>query len=103
MNDREDIDGLAAEYVLGTLDGAERAEVAARRQREDDLDTAIGAWERRLAPLAEAVSPVRPTAGLFQEIEARLAGAARSATGTGQVIELERRVRRQRWQPACWW
>ena len=50
MNDREDIDGLAAEYVLGTLDAAERAEVAARRQREDDLDMAIGlgsgGWRR---------------------------------------------------------
>jgi len=96
MNDREDIDGLAAEYVLGTLDAAERAEVAARRQREDDLDMAIGAWERRLAPLAEAVPPVRPPAGLFQNIEARLVSAAGSATGTGQVIELERRVRRWR-------
>ena len=96
MNDREDIDGLAAEYVLGTLDAGERAEVAARRQREHDLDTAIGAWERRLAPLAEAVPPARPPAGLFQKIEARLANAAGSATGTGQVIELERRVRRWR-------
>jgi anti-sigma-K factor RskA len=92
MNDREDIDGLAAEYVLGTLDAAERAEVAARRQREDDLDTAIGAWERRLAPLAEAVAPVKPPAGLFQNIEARLANSG----GSGQVIELERRVRRWR-------
>ena len=50
--------------------------MAARRQREDDLDAAIGAWERRLSPLAEAVTPVRPPAGLFPKIEARLADAA---------------------------
>lgn len=96
MNDREDIDGLAAEYVLGTLDASERVAVAARRQREGDLDAAIGAWERRLAPLAEAVPVVEPPAGLFARIEERLASAASGSAGSGQVIELERRVRRWR-------
>ena len=91
MNDREDIDGLAAEYVLGTLDAPERTAVAARRQREGDLDAAIGAWERRLSPLAEAVPPLAPPRGLFARIEARLAD-----TGTGQVVELQQRVRRWR-------
>jgi anti-sigma-K factor RskA len=92
MNDREDIDGLAAEYVLGTLDASERTAVAARRQREGDLDAAIGAWERRLSPLTDAIAPLEPPAGLFSRIEARLAGAG----GAGQIIELERRVRRWR-------
>jgi anti-sigma-K factor RskA len=93
MNDREDIDGLAAEYVLGTLDAAERTAVAARRQREGDLDAAIGAWERRLSPLADAIAPLEPPAGLFSRIEAQLADAG---GGAGQIIELERRVRRWR-------
>ena len=43
MNDREDIDGLAAEYVLGTLEASERTAAAARRQREGDLDAAARA------------------------------------------------------------
>jgi anti-sigma-K factor RskA len=93
MNDREDIDGLAAEYVLGTLDASERTAVAARRQREGDLDAAIGAWERRLSPLGDAIAPLEPPAGLFSRIEARLADAG---GGAGQIIELERRVRRWR-------
>jgi anti-sigma-K factor RskA len=93
MNDREDIDGLAAEYVLGTLDASERTAVAARRRREGDLDAAIGAWERRLSPLTDAIPPLEPPAGLFSRIEARLAGAG---GGSGQIIELERRVRRWR-------
>jgi anti-sigma-K factor RskA len=92
MNDREDIDDLAAEYVLGTLDASERTAVAARRQREGDLDAAIGAWEQRLAPLADAVPPLQPPAGLFAKIEARLADAG----GAGQIIELQQRVRRWR-------
>jgi anti-sigma-K factor RskA len=92
MNDREDIDGLAAEYVLGTLEASERTAVAARRQREGDLDAGIGAWERRLSPLAEAVPPLEPPRDLFAKIEARLAEAG----GAGQVIELQQRVRRWR-------
>jgi anti-sigma-K factor RskA len=96
MTDREDMDGLAAEYVLGTLDASERAAVAARRQREDDLDAAIGAWERRLSPLAEAVPPLEPSPGLFARIEARLGDAGARATGSGQIIELQQRVRRWR-------
>jgi anti-sigma-K factor RskA len=78
--------------VLGTLDASERTAVAARRQREGDLDAAIGAWERRLSPLTDAIAPLEPPAGLFSRIEARLAGAG----GAGQIIELERRVRRWR-------
>ena len=101
MNEREDIDGLAAEYVLGTLDASERTAVSARRRREGDLDAAIGAWERRLSPLADAIPEVSPPAGLLPRIEARLASATGGqATGSGQVpgqvIELERRMRRWR-------
>ena len=47
--DPED-DFLAAEFALGTLDPGERAALAARRQREPELDAAIADWERRLAP-----------------------------------------------------
>ena len=96
MTDADDIDGLAAEYVLGTLDASERTAVAARRQREDDLDAAIAAWERRLSPLAEAVPPLEPPAGLFTSIEARLANANGQSTGPGQIVELQQRVRRWR-------
>jgi anti-sigma-K factor RskA len=88
MSDQDDIDGLAAEYVLGTLSPAERTAVSARRLRERDLDAAIEAWESRLAPLAEVVPPVEPSRGLLGEIEARLAGGAGSST----VVELQQRV-----------
>jgi anti-sigma-K factor RskA len=95
MSDREDIDGLAAEYVLGTLDASERAAVAARRQREGELDAAIGAWERRLAPLAEAVPEIAPPAEVFANIAARVAQAEPSRA-SGQAIDLQKRLRRWR-------
>ncbi len=46
MTELDDIDGLAGEYVLGTLTRAERAEVEERRATDAVLDKAIHAWER---------------------------------------------------------
>ena len=72
MSTPEDIDALAGEFVLGTLDPAERAQVAARRQREPVLAAAIGDWEQRLSPLQGGVVPVAPPPELFKRIEQRL-------------------------------
>ena len=100
MTEREDIDMLAAEYVLGTLDASERASVSARRQREPSLQSAIGAWEQRLAPLNATLPDIAPAAGIFSKIEQRL-DAARSAapatpTSSGEIVRLTARVKRWR-------
>lgn len=94
MTARDDIDDLAGEYVLGTLDAGERALVAARRQREPDLDAAIHDWERRLAPLDVATKFVPPPADLFEKIERRV------ATGGADTVTELAAVRRQlrRWR-----
>src|SRR5262245_16796505 len=94
MTDHEDIDMLAAEYVLGTLDAAERADVALRRRSDRALDAAIDAWERRLAPLAETGTAIDPPADLLGRIEAQLDAATASEPASATVIDLERRVRR---------
>jgi len=98
MSDEEDIEALAGEYVLGTLDAAKRAAVAARRQREPALDAAIAAWERRLAPLAEAAREIEPPADLFSRIEAQIDAASRGATAAAgaEIVDLMRRLRRWR-------
>ena len=96
MMELDDIDGLAAEYVLGTLDAAERASVAARRQREAALDTAIRDWERRLTPLNNAVADVTPPASTFAKIESRLGGGAPLTTAGTNVVDLTRRLNRWR-------
>jgi anti-sigma-K factor RskA len=66
----DDRDLLAAEYVLGVLDGAERDAVIRRADMDDALNGAILAWEVRLAPLAALVPPVAPPAALWQRVEA---------------------------------
>ena len=45
MTESDEIDVLAGEYVLGTLDAAERAAAQAQRRRNPALDAAIVAWE----------------------------------------------------------
>lgn len=90
MSETEDIDMLAAEYALGTLPAAERAAVAMRARSEASLAAAIEAWERRLGPLAETVPPRDAPAGVWEKIEARI------AEGGGNVIAIQRRLRR--WQ-----
>ena len=56
MSEMDDIDAIAGEYVLGTLDADERADVTARRAREPALDNAIRAWEQRLSPLDQVTA-----------------------------------------------
>jgi anti-sigma-K factor RskA len=105
MTDQDDIDALAAEYVLGTLGSAERAAVAARRNIEPVLAAAIAAWEYRLGPLAIAGPSVDAPPGLLEKIEARIAANARQSTiaaptlpldFTSNVIAMERRMKRWR-------
>ncbi len=64
----DELDGLAGEYVLGTLSGADRARFEARLRNEAAAARAVAEWSRRLQPLAEAVPPAIPPAGLWQRI-----------------------------------
>jgi anti-sigma-K factor RskA len=63
-------DLLAAEYVLGVLEGADRESVIRRADQDDALSAAIRDWEERLAPLAAVVTPVAPPPALWQRVEA---------------------------------
>jgi anti-sigma-K factor RskA len=69
----DDADLLAGEYVLGTLDAAAMASVRGRAATDPALADAIAVWERRLAPLADAVPPVLPPPGLWRRLEQAIA------------------------------
>lgn len=69
-------EGLAAEYALGTLDGVERAAVAARLDVDPALAASVAWWEGRLAPLADGVADVPAPSGVWPAVEARLASFA---------------------------
>jgi anti-sigma-K factor RskA len=65
-------DELAAEYVLGTLEARDAAEVAAALPRDAALAEAVARWEARLAPLGSLAVPEAPPPGLWSRIEAAL-------------------------------
>jgi anti-sigma-K factor RskA len=76
MNDEDHV--LAAEYVLGTLDAAERHEAERRIATSPEFAALVQGWERRLGPLHDRLPPVEPPAGLFKRIEERLGATAQS-------------------------
>jgi anti-sigma factor RsiW len=97
MTEDDDIDGLAAEYVLGSLDPAERRQVDARRQTDALLAAAVAAWERRLAPLSERGRDAAPPAHLFAGILAHVSGQA----GAGYWLQDPEPVNLARPKSAC--
>jgi hypothetical protein len=100
MAEEDDIDGLAGEYVLGSLDAAERRQVDARRQADASLAAAIAAWEHRLAPLSVRGPDVTPPAHLFDGILSRISAQAAQSTGAVDVVPL-RRASGRRWVSAA--
>jgi len=91
----------AGEYVLGTLAGAECEAFRAALATDPQLQAEVREWERRLAPLAGAVTPESPSPAVWSAIESKLAAgkgaptddtaSAREGT-TAVVLRLRRSV-----------
>jgi len=118
MTMTDDHIALAAEYVLGTLDLAEREEAQRLIAANADFADMVRRWEARLGELHQLVAPVEPPATSWEAIKARiaalradeLAGAGprrasadagdqsddRPGGSAGHVVMLHRRVRRWR-------
>lgn len=90
---REELEGLAAEFVLGTLTASERADATFRMRTDPDFKRAVEGWDKRLAPLLTAVPAVEPPAGLEERILQRIVERREAPDG---VIGLQRQLRR--WQ-----
>lgn len=69
----DDKDVLAAEYVLGTLDADDRANVQMLMAIDPTFAASVVRWERRLGELHALVEPVEPPAGNWEWIKARIA------------------------------
>jgi len=72
MTQEPDREILAGEYVLGLLDGAEKAVFEGRLADDVGLDAAVTRWRTRLAPIDATARPVEPSMGLWQRIEGGL-------------------------------
>jgi anti-sigma-K factor RskA len=76
---------LAAEYVLGTLQGAARRRFRDYLARDAGLRAEVSAWEQRLVPMAEKVDGVAPPDRVWRKIDDRIGGGnrAQSRPSTG--------------------
>jgi anti-sigma-K factor RskA len=92
--DRNDLEALAGEYVLGTLPDDERRAAEARLSSDGDFRREVAAWEARLEPLADTAPAVTPPADLFDRI-LRSVEASAPAPG-GNVVVLRRSLTRWR-------
>jgi anti-sigma-K factor RskA len=86
----DDLDALAAEFALGTLDGADLHRAEALEARDALFREAAIAWRLRLAPLDDTASPLTPTPALWSRIEAGLAAprARRSTSSPSRLAQL---------------
>jgi anti-sigma-K factor RskA len=71
----EDQIALAAEYALGTLDGAERAQVETLMAVDEDYAGLVQAWEFRLSVLNQMVGLVEPRPEVWDRIKAEIAAS----------------------------
>jgi len=95
--DRNDLEALAGEYVLGTLPADERRAAEARYAADAGFRRAVSEWEIRLQPLADAAGEAPVAAVVRDRVLAGIAFApAIPAEPGGNVVALRRAVRR--WQ-----
>ena len=74
----ENLDLLAAEYVIGTLRGGARRSFERRQRRDPFVARRVNAWEERFAHLSLRLAPVAPSVGVWPAIERRVgAGSQR--------------------------
>jgi anti-sigma-K factor RskA len=70
--DREELNALAGEYVLGLLEPMQQREVEAALASNATLRSAVAFWEEQLHPLSSLAAPAEPPADLWNKIAARL-------------------------------
>jgi anti-sigma-K factor RskA len=79
MIENEDHIALAAEYVLGTLDGDERTQVETMMNVDEDFKALVESWERRLGELHAMVASVEPPEQVWGKIRGAVSAIAPSA------------------------
>lgn len=101
MIERDDLDMLAAEFVLGTLPIEDRQRVQRLRTTHPELDAQILQWESRLSALNDEIEPVDPAPGLFARIERSIDQLEQASSQHNEVVRLRQQVSRWRLSTAA--
>ncbi len=81
MTEQDNI--LAAEFVAGLLDPAQRAEAERRIETDTAFAGLVQSWRERLSDLDRSAPAVQPDSALWQRIESRIGTTAQGARAKG--------------------
>lgn len=94
---------IAAEHVLGLLEGEELLAARGRVASDPAFAALVATWEDRLAPLTDQIAGAEPSPDLWRRIEAQIAqhrDDVVEGASADNVIDLQRRVQRWQWTAA---
>jgi anti-sigma-K factor RskA len=83
----KDDEALAAELVLGLLDGDEKARALRMQLSDPKFAQTVDEWNARIDPLFQEIKEVEPVASVWDGIESRLDGRSSSSSA---VVQLKR-------------
>ncbi len=78
-------EALAAEYVLGTLQGLARRRFERSLKDDPRLRRTVAEWQERFAPLSDGVEPVQPPARVWRAIQSQLRSAPRQRRAVRRI------------------
>ncbi|MGD8207756.1 MAG: anti-sigma factor, partial [Thiohalocapsa sp.] len=97
--DPELYDRLAAEYVLGTLQGRARQRFVRLMDERPYIEAAVSEWQDRLDPLGERVPELQPPSRVWRGIDREIRASGRSARQT----EVRSSAKPGFWQSLAFW
>jgi anti-sigma-K factor RskA len=106
MTSAEDLDRLAAEHVLGVLEGAEATRAVDLLASDTAFAAAVARWRERLAEFDETAAPAAPSAALWRRIEADLAPAPQAeptASSASIIVPDPLTALRALWRSLAFW
>lgn len=98
----EDLDRLAAEHVLGLLDGEDCARADRLLATDAAFVQAVTRWRERFSELDDTARPLPPEEGLWRRIEAEIARPA-AAEATPVVVPDPLAAFRALWRNLAFW
>lgn len=76
LHNPDELQAIAAEYVLGLLSNEEAGEVELLMRENSALNSAVHLWQDRLLPMASVPRPITPSPELWRRIARDLARSA---------------------------
>lgn len=95
----DDLDLLAAEYALGTLQGDDRARAEALFTSADDFRAAVNRWRTHFLALDDTAEKIAPPAPLWNGIEEKIAATPQAGVKTNPP----RPKKTSAWESVMFW